>query len=183
MHNTLYTGPLQLRPPHAELAEEVRDFYLRNRAFLAPFEPRREEVFFMPPHCRQALKKEVARAKAKEAFQFYLFEGEKPDRMIGMVALNNIVWGDFCSCFLGYKMDEAHTGKGFMTRAVSCVCQWAFSELGLHRIEANVMPRNKASMAVLQKCGFENEGLARKYLRINGVWEDHIHMTKLNEDM
>lgn len=68
-----------------------------------------------------------------------------------------------------------------MTQAVEAVTQMAFTQLNLHRIEANVMPRNTASLGVLQKCGFEHEGVAKKYLKINGVWEDHIHMVKLNE--
>lgn len=69
-----------------------------------------------------------------------------------------------------------------MTQAVSAITKIAFEELKLHRIEANVMPFNKASLRVLEKCGFENEGLSKKYLKINNVWEDHIHMVKLNEN-
>ena len=59
----------------------------------------------------------------------------------------------------------------------------AFEELGLHRIEANVMPKNKASLRVLEKNHFVNEGISKYYLNINGVWEDHIHMVKINYDM
>ena len=70
-----------------------------------------------------------------------------------------------------------------MTEAVSQVVRFAFSSLRLHRIEGNIMPRNKASIRVAEKCGFVREGVARKYLKINGVWEDHIHFVKLNEDM
>ena len=70
-----------------------------------------------------------------------------------------------------------------MTMAVDMVTAYAFSVLGLHRLEANVMPRNKASLRVLEKNGFLNEGLSKYYLNINEVWEDHIHMVKLNESM
>jgi [ribosomal protein S5]-alanine N-acetyltransferase len=56
-----------------------------------------------------------------------------------------------------------------------------FQELGLHRIEANIMPKNKRSLRVVEKLGFYNEGLAYKYLKINGKWEDHIHMVLLND--
>ena len=69
-----------------------------------------------------------------------------------------------------------------MTQAVGLVTRFAFQELGLHRIEGNVMPRNKASIRVLEKNGYRPEGMARSYLEINGVWEDHIHMVKLAED-
>lgn len=67
-----------------------------------------------------------------------------------------------------------------MTKAVNEVVDYAFNVLKLHRIEANVMPRNIASKRVLEKCGFIEEGYSKKYLYINGVWEDHIHMVKFN---
>ena len=70
-----------------------------------------------------------------------------------------------------------------MTEAVTLGRAYAFSELGQHRIEGNVMPRNLPSRRVLEKCGFENEGLSKYYLKINGIWEDHIHMVKLNWSM
>ena len=61
------------------------------------------------------------------------------------------------------------------------MCAHRLEELGLHRIEANIMPCNLPSLGVAEKCGFVREGLSRKYLKINGVWEDHIHMVRLNE--
>ena len=67
--------------------------------------------------------------------------------------------------------------------AVEMLVRYAFEELQLHRIEANVMPRNAASLRVLEKNDFVNEGLSKYYLRINGTWEDHIHMVKLNDSM
>ena len=70
-----------------------------------------------------------------------------------------------------------------MTEAVNECVRIAFEELGLHRIEANIMPKNKASLGLARKCGFREEGISPKYLKINGVWEDHIHMVKLNESL
>ena len=67
--------------------------------------------------------------------------------------------------------------------AISMLVSYAFDELHLHRIEANVMPRNKASLRVLEKNHFENEGVSKHYLNINGVWEDHIHMVRINYSM
>lgn len=89
--------------------------------------------------------------------------------------------GAFQSCFLGYKLDGALCGRGYMTQAVEACTRFAFGPAALHRVEANVMPRNTASLRVLKKCGYRPEGLARRYLRINGAWEDHIHMVRLNE--
>ena len=70
-----------------------------------------------------------------------------------------------------------------MTEALRRGIQIIFEDYGLHRIEASIMPRNQRSIKVTEKLGFVNEGLSRRYLKINGVWEDHIHMVLLNEDM
>ena len=89
--------------------------------------------------------------------------------------------GAFQSCFLSYKLDMDLCGRGYMTEAVEEAVRIAFTVLGLHRIEANIMPRNTASLGVARKAGFQEEGLAVRYLRINGVWEDHIHMVRRDE--
>jgi ribosomal-protein-alanine N-acetyltransferase len=115
--------------------------------------------------------------------KLWLCKTEEPDRVIGSVAISNIVRGVFLSCHLGYRLDEAEQGKGYMTEAIREMVAYAFQKLGLHRIEANIMPRNTASLKVTEKLGFYHEGLAKQYLRINGKWEDHIHMVLLNEEM
>ena len=124
---------------------------------------------------------DVQRAAQGTGVRFYLALKDVPGRVIGSVALNNIVRGAFQSCFLGYKLDGALCGRGYMTQAVEACTRFAFGPAALHRVEANVLPRNTASLRVLEKCGYRPEGLARRYLRINGAWEDHIHMVRLNE--
>ncbi|HZK24550.1 MAG TPA: GNAT family N-acetyltransferase [Oscillospiraceae bacterium] len=84
--------------------------------------------------------------------------------------------GAFQSCHLGYKLSEAQINQGLLTEALAEVINYAFTELRLHRIEANIMPGNKRSLWVVEKLGFYYEGLAKKYLKINGSWEDHIHL-------
>ena len=119
----------------------------------------------------------------KTGFHFYIMEVGPDQGLIGKISLTNVVWGGFCSAFLGYKLDADHTGRGYMSMAVEMLVRYAFEELRLHRIEANVMPRNAASLRVLEKNDFVNEGFSKYYLRINGIWEDHIHMVKLNDSM
>ena len=159
------------------LVPEVLDYYIRNREFLAPFESERDESFYTVQSIEKLIRNAMRNYRNKTGVRFYIRIPES-ETVIGTIALNSIVWGAFRSCFLGYGLDKDHIGNGYMTEAVNMVTEYAFSELGLHRIEANVMPRNTASLRVLEKCGFEPEGLARKYLLINGVWEDHIHMVK-----
>ena len=174
---------IQLVPPSLSLAEQAADYYCRNGEFLKAYEPKREEVFFTPERQREILGNEIRSWRAKLSFHFYIRLAADPEKIIGIVALNNVIYGAFCSAFLGYKLDREYLNQGYMTMAVDMVTAYAFSVLGLHRLEANVMPRNKASLRVLEKNGFLNEGLSKYYLNINEVWEDHIHMVKLNESM
>jgi [ribosomal protein S5]-alanine N-acetyltransferase len=92
-------------------------------------------------------------------------------------------WGAFLSCHLGYKLDKDEINKGYITEAIQKGIEVMFNEFGLHRIEANIMPKNKRSLRVVEKLGFYNEGLAYKYLKINDKWEDHIHMVLLNDNV
>lgn len=174
---------IQLVPADLSLGGQVADYYKRNRSFLESFEPVRSEEFFSLEYQQAVLKKEMSEYEERTAFRFYILSVEQPEKIIGIIGLNNVVWGAFCSAFLGYKLDKDFVNKGYMSMAVGMLTKYAFEELGLHRIEANVMPKNKASLRVLEKNHFVNEGISKYYLNINGVWEDHIHMVRINYAM
>ncbi len=176
----LQTQSIQLVPADESLAEQLADYYRRNRAFLKAFEPVRNREFFTADHQQSILREDVSGLAAKTSFRFYIRPVEQPQIIIGTIGLSNVVWGAFCSAFLGYKLDQGFINKGYMSAAVGLVVQYAFEELRLHRIEANVMPKNKASLRVLEKNHFVNEGTSKHYLNIDGVWEDHIHMVRIN---
>lgn len=180
---TLENQRMQLLPAAPELAEAVCGYYVRNREFLTPYDPRRDPVFFTPDYQRLLLAQDQAMSQAGAGFRFYIRLGEAPELVVGTVSLTSIVMGAFRSCFLGYKLDKDHLNRGLMTEAVGLVTDYAFSRLRLHRIEANVMPWNRASLRVAEKNGYEPEGLAREYLYINGRWEDHLHMVRRNRDV
>ncbi len=182
--------PLQLRSPrlllksgNAVTAEAVLDYFLRNKEFLAEWEVLRQPQFYTLEAQKQMLSEDKANMERGQLVKLWLCKAEEPDRVIGSVALSNIVRGAFQSCHLGYRLDGAEQGKGYMTEAVKEIVSYAFQKLGLHRIEANIMPRNLASLKVTEKLGFYHEGLSKHYLRINGKWEDHIHMVLLNEEI
>lgn len=175
------TARLILFPPTEDLAERAAAYYVRNRDFLTPFDPVREERWFTAEGQRERMALEVREAEEDRGYRFYLAKREAPEELIGYTSLGNLVRGAFHSCFLGYKLDAACLRRGYMTEAVRETVRIAFRELGLHRIEANIMPRNSASLGVVKKAGFEPEGIAIRYLKINGVWEDHIHMVIRDE--
>ncbi|WP_219838953.1 GNAT family N-acetyltransferase [Paenibacillus sp. R14(2021)] len=162
-------------------AERALAFVRRNREALAEWEPDRDEDYFTLDVQRQLIQNDHRMMEAGHGIRLWLCAAEDPDGdLIGTVSLNNIIRGAFQSCHLGYRTDAGHRNKGYMTEALSHVIAFAFDELNLHRIEANIMPRNGPSLKVCERLGFKHEGLAHNYLRIHGVWEDHIHMVLLN---
>lgn len=176
----LFTEHLCLCSPSPDFAPQLLAYYRDNAAFLRAFEPKREDSFYTLAYQKRTLELEMTDSNT---YRFYLFLKDDMSKIIGTIALSNIVRGVFQSCFLGYKLSSAEEGNGYMTEAVKRVVDFAFTDCKLHRIEANVLPRNGKSRRVLEKCGFYEEGYAVKYLKINGVWEDHIHMVKRNEAM
>lgn len=182
MTTTLENDVIRLVSPDQVRADELADYVTRNRAFLRDYEAEREEGYYSEEAQREVLAGDCRAWEERRGYRLYIRFRDEGDLLIGSVALNNVVWGAFRSCFAGIRLDEAHAGRGYATMAMGLLVPFAFGTLGLHRIEANVMPRNRRSLRVLEKCGFECEGLSRRYLRINGVWEDHVHMVLLNDE-
>ena len=179
----LETDRLCLCSPDQVKAELVVEYLIRNREFLREFEPEREDAYYTIPFQQRFLRKQTDDWQKKTEYRFYITPREDRHKVIGDVALSTVVMGPVCSCFLGYQIDHGYMRQGLMTEAVTEVVRYGFAKLGLHRVEGNVMPKNKASIGLLKKCGFTEEGISRNYLRIRGVWEDHIHFVKLNQDM
>lgn len=92
----------------------------------------------------------------------------------GEINLTAVQRGPFQSAYVGYWIDEKHAGNGYMPESVVVLAQFAFDELHLHRVQISIIPRNAASRRVVEKLGIRDEGIALRYLEINGVWEDHV---------
>jgi ribosomal-protein-alanine N-acetyltransferase len=95
-------------------------------------------------------------------------------RFAGEINLSSIQRGPFQNAYVGYWIDEAQAGKSFVPEAVVLVFRFAFEELALHRLQIAIIPRNRASRRVVEKLGVREEGVALRYLEINGTWEDHV---------
>ncbi|NLM38699.1 MAG: GNAT family N-acetyltransferase [Firmicutes bacterium] len=182
MQIRLETPRLVLITLDESFAPQVLDFFVRNREHLHPWEPARPPGFYQLEFQRRQLAFDQLKMSTGQLFKVWLFKKDDRDleKVIGSVVVSEIMRGCFLSAFLGYRMDKGHQGQGLMTEAVGEVVRYAFDELGLHRLEANIMPRNKASLRVVEKLGFYEEGVGIKYLYINGRWEDHIHMVIRN---
>jgi [ribosomal protein S5]-alanine N-acetyltransferase len=163
-------------------ADKVLDFVQRNKEFLKEWEPERESDYYTLLTQAQLLAADKKLIESGQMLKVWIFRADDTqDRTIGSLSLSNIVRGAFQSCHLGYRIDEQEQSQGYMTEALKRLITVAFQEMNLHRLEANIMPRNEASLSVVRKLGFKEEGLAKRYLKINGKWEDHIHMVLLND--
>ncbi len=177
------TERLQLKVLDESYAEIVLDYNIRNKMFLKQWDPIRGEEFYTKKYHVDQLHKDILGIENGSSLRLWIFKKEDNSRTIGTISFSNIVRGGFLSCILGYKLDRDEINKGYMTEAVKKGIDIMFNEYGLHRIEGNIIPRNVQSLRVVEKLGFYNEGLAYKYLKINGKWEDHIHMVLLNENL
>jgi len=120
--------------------------------------------------------------REESGYAFFIFD--KSDNCLkGGITLSNVRRGVTQSCSLGYWIGMPYAKKGLMTAGVQAVVPFVFETLGLHRLEAACLPSNIASMRLLEKVGFQREGLAKKYLRINGVWQDHILFALLENEI
>jgi len=182
MNTALETDRLILTTLTERDANRVLAYEIRNRAFLSDWDPLRSDAYFTLEQQRCVLKQMVKEMEAGTRCSLGIgLKGE--DRLIGMINFTNIVRGCFLSCFAGYRLDEQEINKGYMTEALTRAVRYAFDNLKLHRVEANIIPRNIRSRRVAEKAGFECEGTSREYLKINGVWEDHMHYVRLNRKM
>jgi ribosomal-protein-alanine N-acetyltransferase len=184
-HLELQTERLTLKVVDDSFAAQALDYHARNRAFLAEWNPTPPDDFYTLPFQQERLRVELDLIRDGYLLRLWLFKKEDRtfETAIGNIAFNNIVRGAFQSCHLGYQLDQGMINQGLITEALRCAIAFAFDELKLHRIEANVMPRNQRSRRVVEKLGFAEEGLARRYLKINGAWEDHMHYVVLNDNL
>lgn len=110
---------------------------------------------------------------ARDDFACCLVRHSACGALVGFVNINNIVRGGFQSGYLGYAGFVTHTGRGLMSAGVATVVTAAFTDLGLHRLEANIQPANERSIALVRRLGFRREGLSPHYLMVDGQWRDH----------
>ncbi len=158
-------------------------FRLRSesRGFLQPWEPvwRGDEL------TEGAFRARVVRSGQEYAsglaVPLLLFRRDD-NALLGGLTIGYIRRGAAQSCMIGYWMGEKHSGQGHMLAALKVAIPYIYGGLQLHRIEAACIPENWKSVRLLEKAGFEREGLLRKYLKINGEWRDHLMFSRLPED-
>lgn len=158
-------------------AAQLSDYYLRNADRFSLWHP-----LVKPDHNSVANWERRLRERERDYGEGRAvhFIGLENDTVVGACSLTNIVYRPACSCLMGYSVDAHYEGRGIMTRIVQHAIGYAFDNLHLNRICANYMPANTRSARLLEKLGFEKEGFAKRYLCINGRWEDHVLAALIN---
>jgi ribosomal-protein-alanine N-acetyltransferase len=152
----------------------IRD---HSRAFLTPWEPSWPPNALTYTYYCGLLRRYAREWRKGEGYNFHVFlnnERGEEGALIGGISLNSIERGIAQTGTLGYWMGEPYAGNGYMREAADLVCDFAFNTLLLHRLQASCLPHNDPSINLLRRLGFEEEGYAKAYLQINGVWEDHL---------
>ena len=161
-----------LRPPRWADYGEWSALRNASRAFLQPWEP----TWGADDLTRTAFRRRLASYQRDidggVAFPFFVFR-EEDGALVGGVTLSNVRRGVAQMGSLGSWIGQPHARRGYTVAGVKAVCRFAFQQLGLHRVEAACLPQNTASAGLLLKAGFEEEGFARAYLKIDGDWRDH----------
>jgi [ribosomal protein S5]-alanine N-acetyltransferase len=151
---------------------------IESREFMAPWEPAHDESYFTVEYQRKAIEAALERNTQGVSLPHVILDGT---RVAGRINLNTIVRSVFQSASVGYWVGVREGGRGLATAAVGHIKQVAFEQIGLHRLEAGTLRHNVRSQRVLVRNGFEQFGLAPRYLRIAGEWQDHVLFQVLNE--
>jgi ribosomal-protein-alanine N-acetyltransferase len=170
-----------LRVPQASDFAEWAALRAASREFLTPWEPTWPADDLTRTSFRRRIKRYSEDQRSDLAYAFFVLR-KSDNVLVGGLTLANIRRGCAQAGSLGYWMGAPYARQGYMTAAVSAVIPFAFGTLRLHRVEAACIPGNMASVKLLEKTGFKREGIARQYLCIDGIWQDHLLYARLKDD-
>ncbi len=186
---TARTAPLELRGARIVLrtlgAEDYDAWFevrSRCRQWLVPWEPRPAGAPPTPEDRASFAARCAARERERQIGTGYGFGIFVEGHLTGEITLSSIQRGPFQNAFVGYWVDRELAGRGLVPEAVVVVLRFAFEELGLHRVEIAIVPRNRPSRRVVEKLGLREESVALRYLEIDGRWEDHVRYAVTSEE-
>lgn len=182
----LECGDLILRPIKLRDQGEWTRVRARNAAWLEPWEASSPAGPGQLPTYAGMVRALHRQAREAAALPFIITEripGVSRPAIVGQLTVSSIVWGSAMSATLGYWVDQSRAGRGIVPTAVAMATDHCFQTLGLHRMEINIRPENTASLRVVEKLGFRDEGLRPRYLHINGRWADHRSFALTSEEV
>ena len=149
-----------------------------SRDFLAPWQPLRDDRWFTVGGQREGISGALERHQQGTGLPHVILD--ETGHVAGRITLSGITRGPFQSCSVGYWVSERANGRGLATAALRDIIRIAFEDMGLHRVQAEILLHNTASRRVLQHAGFIQYGMAPQYLNIAGRWQDHLMFQLLN---
>lgn len=155
---------VSIRKPTEEDCQELLFLHQRSKEFHSPW--------ICPALTEQECKNYINRCQ-NDDFEGLLICRLTDNKIIGVANLSQIFYRAFQNAYLSYYVDIDFAGQGLMSEGVGLTIDYAFDTLGLHRVEANIQPENRASINLVERLGFTKEGFSRRYLKINGEWRDH----------
>lgn len=171
----LFGRRVMLRPLVATDFEAWSEVRLRNGEWLTKWEPMPLITSPDPAKSRDAFTHRcAARDRERQSGNAYCMGLFVNNVFTGEVNLNSVMRGAMQSGTIGYWIDEAKAGNSYVSEAVLVLMKFAFEELRLHRMEICIVPRNANSRRVVEKLQLREEGIAKRFLEINGIWEDHV---------
>jgi [ribosomal protein S5]-alanine N-acetyltransferase len=177
---TLVEGGLVLRPLQRRDSREFGEVRRHNADWLRPWEATSPEPDYQLPGFQQLRRILDAQARRGTLLPFAI---EVDGRFRGQLTVSSFQWGSLLSASLGYWIDERVAGRGHTPTAVAMATDYCFSALGLHRMEINIRPENAASLRVVEKLGFRDEGVRERFMHIDGDWRDHRTFALVTEDV
>jgi ribosomal-protein-alanine N-acetyltransferase len=179
----LYGKRVMLRPLMSSDFEAWSEVRLRNESWLLPWEPSRLPGQGDPTRERDVFSARcAARDRDRHMGVAYAFGVFVDNALAGEVNVNNVIRGAQQTGTIGYWIDQARAGHGYIAEGVCVVMRFAFEELRLHRLEICIIPRNHRSRRVMEKLAVREEGTALRFLEINGTWEDHVRYGFTHEE-
>lgn len=172
---------LVLALPRIGSENQIVKFYLDNEEHLAPWDPKKPEGFFTESYWNLKIGQAHQEFEDQSSLRLNIYS-KKTKELVGMCNFTSFERGPFQCCRLGYKICHTFQGNNYMYEALEVAIDYIFSELNFHRIEANYIPKNIRSANLLKRLGFEENGLAKNYLLIDGSWQDHILTSKTNKN-
>ena len=178
----IHSERVMLRTPQMADYPAWAELRAASREFLTPWEPLWASDELSRSSFRRRVRHYQRDLREDVGYALFIFAAAS-GALVGGLTLCNVRRGVTQACTLGYWIGGPHARRGYMTAAVRAVVPFVFDSLELHRLEAACLPTNDASIRLLEGTGFVREGMARRYLRINGVWQDHLLYGLLDTDL
>lgn len=182
MTDIIETDRLIIKNSDISLAEALLKYYSDNRIFFEKYEPVFQDSFYTYEYQKKVMEFEMNNMEKHISAYYYFSLKEKPEDIIGTISFVRIRKEPYASTIFGYNQDEKHQGHGYCSEACAASIRDVLGKNHIHRIESRALTTNQKSINILKRLGFEEEGIERKGILIDGSFRDHYRFAYINEN-